>query len=108
MSHLQNSVSEAVAWAADSGDRRAAALAALAVTLADELVDPNVDEHKAPPTAQLAKELRATLADLEALRDGDDAEASLGVVLSSPVWDDARSKPADAGSARRKGGRKSG
>ena len=63
---LKAAVEKAVEWAeADDASAHAAAL------------------------AELAKELRATLEELEAMRDGDDAQASIGVVLSTPVWDAA-------------------
>lgn len=95
-----------MAWALETTGR-ANALAELAIQLSKELTG-EMDRDKPAPTAQLAKELRATLDDLEGLRDSNDAEASLGTVLSSPVWDASQSGPADVGSARRKGGRKSG
>jgi hypothetical protein len=103
---LVDAVTSAVSWA-DGDDGRPGALAALALQLANELVGES-DREKPAPTAQLSKELRATLDELEELRDSDDAQASLGTVLSSPVWDATQPGPTDAGSARRKGGRKSG
>ena len=103
---LCEAVESAVSWALGDGGRRGA-LAALALNLAAELEAGGVSD-KPPPTAQLAKELRATLEDLEGLRDGDDAAASLGVVLSTPVWDAKGSGSGDVGSARRKDLRESG
>lgn len=98
---LAEAVEEAVSWAFESESSHAAALAALATSLATEISNPPTGD-KPPPTAALAKELRATLEDLEGLRDGDDADASLGLVLSSPVWDASKSGPANARPARRK------
>jgi hypothetical protein len=84
-------VQDAVEWALGKGGR-ATALAELALSVAREIeAVEGAERDKPPPVAQLAKELRATLEDLEGLRDSDDAEASLGVVLSSPVWDSAES-----------------
>lgn len=103
---MVESVGDAVGWALEAPGR-ANALAELALTLAAELVGEQSGDKPAP-TAQLAKELRATLDDLEGLRDGDDAQASLGTVLSSPVWDATKPGSSDVGSSRRKGGRKSG
>ncbi len=88
---LEDAVQGAVQWALEPDAKpRTTALAELAVSLAKEIATGGTSE-KPPPVAQLAKELRATLEDLEGLRDGDDAEASLGVVLSSPIWDTAQS-----------------
>jgi hypothetical protein len=86
---LIQAVESAVSWAV-GGDGHASALAELALTLASELMAEGASDKPAP-TAQLSKELRATLEELEGLRDGDDAGASLGAVLSSPVWDAQRS-----------------
>lgn len=88
---LKAAVGKAVEWAeADDASAHAAALAELAKSLAGEIEHaPDVVLEKPPPYAQLAKELRATLEELEAMRDGDDAQASIGVVLSTPVWDAA-------------------
>lgn len=88
---LRAAVDDAVAWAIGRGGR-AEALAELALSVAREIeAVEQVEREKPPPVAQLAKELRATLEDLEGLRDSDDAEASLGTVLSSPVWDASQS-----------------
>ena len=81
---MKESVRAAVHWALDATGR-ANALAELALTLADELGAESLSDKPAP-TAQLSKELRATLEELEGLRDSDDAGASLGVVLSTPIW----------------------
>jgi hypothetical protein len=81
---LAESVAAATEWTLGA-EGRAAALGQLARSLAVSL------ESADGQTAQLAKELRATLEDLEKLRDGNDAEADLGVVLSTPVWDAKKS-----------------
>lgn len=107
MAELLDAVTAAVSWARD-GEGQSAALAELAIALAKEIeADRSFLEHP-PPVAPVAKELRATLGDLEGLRDGNDADASLGTLLSSPVWDAAQSGPGHARAARRKDQRKSG
>lgn len=86
---IRAAVDSATEWA-DSGVNLA--LRELALTLAGEIDGAaGSSADKPPPVAQLAKELRATLEQLEDMRDGNDAGADLGVVLSSPVWDGAQS-----------------
>ena len=99
---LTTVATEAVAWATVSESGRAKALAELAIKLAGEITRTPVGEESSPPIAALSKELRATLADLEALRDGTAAETSLGVVLSAPVWDTEKPRPAKPRATRRK------
>lgn len=83
---LVAAVAEATEWALVAKSGRAQALAQLARTLAKDIATPPVTDGKsAPPTAALAKELRATLEDLEGLRDGDDAQGQLVSGLSTPV-----------------------
>jgi hypothetical protein len=62
-----------------SGHPMGEALTAVALMLARRL-DMCVDDRSAPP---LAKELRATLAELASMRDGDDDD--LDAALSTPV-----------------------
>lgn len=100
MGPLTEAVEAATSWA--GSEDRAGALATLARHLAREIGSSSND--KAPTqTAALSKELRATLAELEELRAGDDAQSSLAQVLSTPVWDGPRSDPADARSSRGQG-----
>lgn len=101
---LVGAVDSASDWA---GSGTALALRELALELARELTYGGAGDKPAP-SAQLAKELRGTLEKLEEMRDGDDAGASLGVVLSSPVWDGKGSGSGDAGTSRGEGGRESG
>lgn len=100
---LLEAVTDAVKWALDGADGQAKVLANLATELAREIEADHSMSDKPPPVAPLAKELRATMQDLEGLRDSDDASTSLSLVLSTPVWDDAQSEAADARPARRKG-----
>lgn len=102
MDALTEVVAAATSWATD--EDRAGALAVLACRLALEIETGSSSQEKVPaPTAALSKELRATLAELEELRAGDDAQSSLAQVLSTPIWDAARSEPTDAGPSRGKG-----
>lgn len=115
---LVAAVDGATQWAIDGDPGRAQALAHLARELARYVVGPAMDDAPAeslkellakkattsPPTAALAKELRATLEDLEGLRDGDDAQGQLVSGLSTPVLHGAGSQPTDIRTARRKGG----
>lgn len=105
---LHEAVTDAVKWAIDGDDGRAKVLANLAVELAREIEADHSMADKPPPVAPLAKELRATMEDLEGLRDSDDASASLSLVLSTPVWIAAEPESSDARPARRKGQRQSG
>ena len=119
MGDLVEAVESAVAWVEDTGSGHAKALAALACELARDIVGPPLDDGpaeslkellakkatNAPPTAALAKELRATLEDLEGLRDGDTAGADLGAQMSTPVFHTPQSGPADAGAERGQGGK---
>lgn len=98
---LESAVHDAVEWAFEGESLHAAALAALAESLARDIANPVVMKAGTPPAAALSKELRATLEDLEGLRDGDDADASLGLVLSSPVWDAEKPGEAKPRSSRR-------
>lgn len=99
---LSDVVETTVAWAIAEGSPHAKSLAQLAIDLATEITRPATKYVGAPPVAALSKELRATLADLEALRDGTAAETSLGVVLSAPVWDTEKPRPAKPRATRRK------
>ena len=84
-SALLAAVNDATEWAVVGGPGRANALGELARQLARDITDPPVADGKsAPPTAAMAKELRATLEDLEGLRDTSTAEESLGKLLSIP------------------------
>lgn len=91
---LVTAVDAATAWATDG---TASALAQLCRRLARE-----IDATGDTPTAALAKELRATLETLEAMRDSDDAGADLAVILSTPVRDGQESQQGNARPARRK------
>ena len=92
---LEQAVSEAVKWADDATDLRAPALAALAESLAHDIANPVVMKAGTPPTAALAKELRATLEELEGLRD------RFLVVLLFVGW--RGDEPDDDGKAREQG-----
>ena len=105
---LHEAVTDAVKWAIDGDGGRAKVLANLAVELARETKADHTVADKPPPVAPLAKELRATMEDLEGLRDSDDASASLSLVLSTPIWYAAQPEAADTRPARRKGQRQSG
>jgi len=101
---LVTAVTKAVAWTTKSKSGRAKALGQLAIDLATEMGRPAKKDIPPPPIAALAKELRATLTEIEGLSDGDETQASLAAVLSAPVWDSEKPKPAKPRTTRSKGG----
>lgn len=117
---LEEAVIGATQWAVDGAAGQAQALAHLARQLAREITGPSTDEpleslnellakaKGSSQTAALAKELRATLVDLEALRDNKDADAGIAAGMSTPVWDTPESGPPDAGTTRRRRSPKAG